>query len=147
MCCRKLNLARNAAFTETTRTQHDMSLQGLDGDNRLKHACRTHRVAIVSLEPINRHMIQSCPLNGNRLHLVVEHGRCAMGIDKCQTFACFGGMDRLESAEGPLAILGRRTDMESVIAYGACLNGYSIGLRGLFALQHNGCCRLAQVQS
>ena len=81
----------------------------------------------VALQPIHWHSAESCPLNGNRLHLVVKHRSRSVGIDQGQIISCIATEYGIEREFRTLTILRWRTDVEGIIADGATLNTPVVG--------------------
>ena len=77
-------MARDAQFLETLCGEDRMVVDGSHGEDGLKHARSTHRMAVTAFIGIDGDACQACPLDGHRLHLVVEDCSRAVGIDEGQ---------------------------------------------------------------
>ena len=97
--------------------------EGSHGEDGLKDASSTHRMAITAFVGIDGDVCQTSPLDGHRLHLVVEDRSCAVGIDEGQRFLVGIIYDGLQSEIGAFAVFGRIADMGGIVADGAMADG------------------------
>ena len=80
-------------------------------------------MAVTAFVGIDRDVRQTSPLDGHRLHLVVEDRSCAVGIDEGQGFLVVIIYDGLQSETGAFAVFGGVADMRGVVADGARAEG------------------------
>ena len=69
---------------KTLGPQYAMVIQRPHGENAFQHTGRTHGMAEMPLQTIDRHLRQSGTGDGNGFHLIVVGGGCSVRIDKSQ---------------------------------------------------------------
>ena len=100
-----------------------MVVNGCHRKDGLQNTRCTECVTVIAFQRIHRNILQSCPLDGYRLHLVVEQGSRAMGIHKCQFLDIAFAGDGIDGQPGTFAILRRGADVEGVVTDGSTLHG------------------------
>ena len=116
------------------------------GDDGLKDAGSAHRMAKIPLQAIDGDGRETGPVDGYRLHLVVEHGGSAVGIHHGQRRRVGIMKHGLESEQGSIAFLRRGADVVGIVSDVPCGDAPVVGLRRTAAKDHSGC-RLAQIQT
>ena len=80
---------------KTFGTQNATVIHRPHGEYGFQHAGRTHRVAEMTLEPVDRHLRQTSACYGDRFHLIVIGGGSAMRIYEGQLSGIKTGQHRL----------------------------------------------------
>ena len=116
-------MTRDAQFLEALCGEDGLVVDGSHRKDSLKDASSTHRMAITAFVGIDGDVCQTSPLDGHRLHLVVENRSCAVGINESQGFFVVIIYDGLQSEIGAFAVLSGVTDMGGIVADGARAEG------------------------
>ena len=99
--------------------QNDSRIDGSHREHSLQHPAGAHRMAIVGFHRIDRHLTESGAVDGDSLHLVVEHGRRTMGADKRQLTGVNACGDSRQRTTGTLGGHRRRTEVMGIVTHGA----------------------------
>ena len=122
-----------------------MVVDGSHGQNGFEDACRAKCVAIITFQRIHRDILQSCPLDGNRLHLVVKQGGGAMGIDKGKFRDIAFTGDGIDGQPRTFSVLRRGADVKGIIPDCTAFHYPAIGLR--LARENDGGCGFSEIEA
>ena len=95
-----------------------MVIDSLHGKYGLQHPRSPHGMTVIAFETIDGYGCKTGTLDGNRLHLVIEHGSSAMSIDEGKILLLMSTDGGTKGQTGSLTILCRCTDMVGIVSDG-----------------------------
>ncbi len=113
--CRDIHFARYAQLLKASRTYYYMFVGSLHAEDCLQDTSSSQGMTEIPLQCIGWNLRQASSLNGDRFHLVVEEGRCAMCIDEAYIFGLHIPYGFLQTSVESFACLAWRTDMKGVV--------------------------------